>query len=391
MKTLTNRITLTGALALLLLGTLGAAEVTQADGAAPDKTKTAAKAPERPQMPPATVLVEPALLKENNSFKKYVGHTRAFKKVSLPARVSGVLQEAKFQEGDLVTKGQLLFVIEDTTYRAKARMAQASVAQCKAEMEYAENNYHRQKVLYDKKAVSEAVYDEAIRLRDSCKAKLANAEATLIDAENDLSYTRIYAPIDGRIGKSTYSTGNYVTPSSQVLNDVVAVSPVYLVFSISERDYLDLFGSREKMRTNAAVQVRLANNQLYSHPGKIVIIDNKIDDATGTITVWATLENPDSQLNPGGYTTVYLGRKGQGSYPAVKLSAVMTDKAGNYVYTVNSDNKVSRRNIKPGAILGNYQLVESGLQPNELVIVDGTHKTMPGGTVVPVRGDSIQK
>ncbi|MGE4565591.1 MAG: efflux RND transporter periplasmic adaptor subunit [Victivallaceae bacterium] len=340
-----------------------------------------------PPMPPQNLLVEAVTLKPDNIAKKYVGHLEAIDEVTIPARVSGLLTEIHFNEGEMVTKGQLLFVIEDTTYRAKANMARAAVDQCKVDLDYAQSNYHRQKVLFDKKAVSEAVYDEAVRLLETSKAKLASAEATRLDAENELSYTKIYAPIAGRISKATYTCGNYVTPLSNPLANIVSVDPIYLRFAVSERDYLDLFGSLERMRENADVKLQLSNHQLYRHEGKVTLIDNRIDSKTGTLTVWATIANPELMLTPGAYTTVLLSRKDAEIKPVTKLSALMTDQMSNYVYVVGDKNVVERRNVRPGAARGADQFIESGLRGGELVIVDGTHKTAPGATINPVRSD----
>lgn len=340
-----------------------------------------------PAMPPQNMLVEEVALKPDNIAKKYVGHLEAIDEVTIPARVSGLLTEIHFKEGEMVTKGQLLFAIEDTTYRAKANMARAAVAQCKVDLDYAQSNYHRQKVLFDKKAVSEAVYDEALRLLEISKAKLASAEATQLDAENELSYTKIYAPIAGRISKATYTCGNYVTPLSNPLANIVSVDPIYLRFAISERDYLDLFGSLERMRDNADVKLQLSNHQLYRHEGRVTLIDNRIDSKTGTLTVWATIANPELLLTPGAYTTVLLSRKDAVVKPVTKLSAMMTDQMSNYVYVVNDKNMIERRNVRPGAARGADQFIESGLRGGELVVVDGTHKTAPGATINPVRAD----
>lgn len=340
-----------------------------------------------PAMPPQNLLVEAVTLKPDNIAKKYVGHLEAIDEVTIPARVSGLLTEIHFKEGEMVTKGQLLFVIEDTTYRAKANMARAAVDQCKVDLDYAQSNHHRQKVLFDKKAVSEAVYDEAIRLLEISKAKLSSAEATRLDAENELSYTKIYAPIAGRISKATYTCGNYVTPLSNPLANIVSVDPIYLRFAVSERDYLDLFGSLERMRENADVKLQLSNHQLYRHDGKVTLIDNRIDSQTGTLTVWATIANPELLLTPGAYATVLLSRKDAEVKPVTKLSALMTDQMSNYVYVVTDKNVIERRNVRPGAARGADQFIESGLRGGELVVVDGTHKTAPGAAINPVRTD----
>ncbi len=335
--------------------------------------------------PPAPyVSVEKAVIRNDAATRKYVGHIEAIQSVSIVARISGYLYEIKFKEGELVKKGQLLFVIEDTTYRAKAKSAEANVMQIQAELEYAQNDFNRQEKLYQKRAVAEIVYQDAKRLFNTTKAKLAEAEANLLDANNSLSYTKIYAPITGIIGKATYTEGNYVTPTSKELADIVQVSPIYVRFAISERDFIKEFGSVDGIRKNGIARILLADGREYDKTGNIVLVDNKIDNETGTITLWAQFENPNHVLLPGGYTTVKLSRKLAVPTPAVKLSAMMTDEKGNYIYIVGKDGKAEARRVKPGSVIGNMQLIESGVKPGETVVVDGTHKVRPGGKVVPV-------
>ena len=186
------------------------------------------------------------------------------------------------KEGDIVKKGDLLFELEDTTYRAKEQAAKAKVDQIKAELEYAKINYDRQSGLYKTNAVAKNAFDEADKLYKTTKAQLAEAEATWLDARNDLSYTKVYAPISGRIGKVTYTQGNYVTPSSEKLADIVQVDPIYASFAISERDFRSMFDSDvATMKKTADIRLVLADDTLYPSQGTVAFIDNKIDRRRG--------------------------------------------------------------------------------------------------------------
>ena len=189
--------------------------------AAADAAKTEKPAAAAPAMPPPAVLVEKVVLQSESVEKKYVGWLEAIESVSLPSRVSGVLQKRLFKEGEAVKKGDLLFEIEDTTYVAQVRLAQSQVKQLEAELVFARNNYNRQKNLKDGNAVSEIVYEEAERALHTTEAALEGARARLVDATNNLSYTRISAPISGIIGKAAYSVGNYITPASGELANIV--------------------------------------------------------------------------------------------------------------------------------------------------------------------------
>ena len=315
--------------------------------------------------------------------RKYVGHTEAIEEVAIRARVSGYIQSVKFKEGDLVKKGDLLFEIEDTTYRAKVDSARAILDQSEANFVYAEANYKRQKSLRGSNAVSQSTLDEALQLYSSGKAKVHGAKADLLDAENNLSYCKIYAPISGRIGRVTYTSGNYVTPSSDKLADIVEISPIYVSFAISERDYLSLFRNEKTLKEDGHIRLLLSDGSPYQSPGKVTFIDNKVDTSTNTLTVWATFDNPKEQLIPGGYVTVILSRKTTRSYPAVRLSAIMTDQNGNYIYLVDKDNKVVSRPVTTGPLVGSMQVLHTGATPGETVIVGGTNKVHPGAVIRP--------
>lgn len=336
-----------------------------------------------PAMPPPVVSVEKVESISESTGKKYVGHIEAIEEVELRARVSGYLETIKFKEGDMVKKGELLFEIEDTTYRAQVLAAQAALDQIKAELKYAEDNFNRQRTLRESSAVSQSTLDDAQRLYSLNKAKLHGAEADLLDAENNLSYCKVYAPLAGRIGRVTYTQGNYVTPSSEKLADIVQTSPVYVSFAISERDYLSLFGNVETLKSSGKIRLVLSDGTTYKYPGKVTFIDNKVDTGTNTLTVWATFDNPDGLLIPGGYVTVVLSRIATHPYPAVRLSAIMTNEKGNLIYILDKDNKVVPRQVEIGPLVGSMQLLKSGAEPGETVIVGGTNKARPGAVVKP--------
>jgi len=330
------------------------------------------------------VAAEKAVAADDTSVKMYVGRLKAIEEVDLPARVSGVLEKQLINHGDSVKKGQLLFQIEDTTYRAKVASARAQVAQCESELRYSKSNLKRNTHLNAQKAVSESAFEEAVRLNATNEARLAAARAALMDAENDLGYTRIYAPFDGRIGKCTYSTGSYVTPSSEKLGTVVTVDPLNVDFSISERDYLSLFGSIASVKKNAVTHLFLADGSSYPGEGKIIFVDNKVDSDTGTVTIRAQFRNKAGNLIPGGLAKISLGCRNRSAAVSVPLSAVMIDGNGAYVYTLDAKNTVSRRNVVTGGVVKGAQIIKAGLKAGDMVVTDGTHKVRPGSTVNPI-------
>ena len=370
MKIYFRTMFLTAAAAFLHASAVGGAETKPAQ--TPAKT------------PPVKVLCEKVITEPNMSVRRYVGHVKAFSSVKLPARVSGILLKKHFVEGDIVKAGQLLFEIEDTSYRAKAQQAAAQVKEAQAKLDYAKIDYERQKGLRATQAVSEAVYEEALRVLRTSEASLASARAVQLEADNNLSYTKVYAPITGLIGKSTYSEGNYVTPSSSSLAEVVQTTPIYVCFALSERDYQEMFGDYKNMQKNGVARYQLADGKLYSDTGKIHLMDNIVDETTGTITAWSLVDNPDFRLIPGGFATVMLSNKSAPVMTTVRLSSVMADAQGNYVYVIGADKKIQIRYIKLANVIGERQFVESGLLSGETVVTDGTNRVRPGDNAEPV-------
>ncbi len=341
------------------------------------------KTQERRVVPPAVVTEFSVDEMLPQVTKEYVGHVRAKGEIPIPARISGIIEKMNFNDGDMVRKGDLLFEIEDDEYVANVAAAQALVDQYKAELEYAETNFKRQNTLAEKNATARASKDDAVRLYHATKAKLAEAEAKLMSAKIELGYTKIYAEIDGRMGKATYSPGNYVTPSSNPLVTLVQVTPVNIRFPVSERDLLTMFGSVKGVREKAELRIRTADGKMHDGWTELLLVDNKTDTSTGTIAIWFSADNTDQKLIPGGFVTVYLSEKTPDKLPFVPNTAVMTDRKGNYVYVLDGENKVSRRDVELGPLVELNQTIASGLKKGERVVATGTHKTRPGLIVAP--------
>ncbi|MEG2236415.1 MAG: efflux RND transporter periplasmic adaptor subunit [Akkermansia sp.] len=330
------------------------------------------------------VLVQKAVEKDDIVNRKYIGRLEAVDKVKLQARISGNIVKTFFKEGDIVKKGQILFEIEDVQYRANVQSAEAKLKQLDAELKYATNNFMRLQKMEAKQVVSRDTMESSLSLMQSLEAKKLSADADLTTAKFDLSHTKIVAPMTGRIGRETYSEGNFVTPASEPLATIMMTDPIYVRFPLSERDYLSLFGNSEKMRNEAVIRLKLADGSMYQSIGKVAIGDNEIKSGTDTINVWAEFDNPNFQLTTGGIVTVLLSKSEKRTQAAVLISGVMTDEKGNYLYVIDEKNRANRRDVKLGSIQGNMQLIESGLNVGETVIIDGTHKVLPGKAVVPI-------
>ncbi len=337
-----------------------------------------------PARPAALVNVSKVVGVKQSIAKKYMGTITGVEDVALIPRVSGVIWEQRFANGDMVKKGQVLFVLENTTYLAQRDAAKAKLAQCRAEYVFAERNLKRLTTLWNSKATSESSYEEAVRMEAATKAALAGAEAALLDAENLLSYTTITSPIDGKAGKAAVSPYNYVTPATGSLVSVVRLDQLYINFWISARDYLTMFGSYEQLQKNADIKIMLADDTIYNAPVKVVFLDNRIDKDTDTIRVRGLVANRDLKLIPDSLITVILSRKEGTPVPAVPVSAVMSDGKQDFVYVVDGNRKVSRRVVQFGELQGNLQVIDKGLNIGEVVVVEGTHKVYPGAAVNPV-------
>ena len=312
----------------------------------------------------------------------YVGKIEGSENVAIVARVSGTLWKAAFKEGSFVRKGDLLFHIEDTIYRENVNAARANLKAVEAQLAYAKKEKERYEKLFSQKAASETAYESAVRTYELYKAQRMEAAARLALMENDLSYTRIYSPIDGKIGANIYSAGNYITPAKGVLTTVVKYDPVKIKFAMAGADFLRF--SKKGEISARGLEVRRADGVRYKGKIKINFYDNQIDVETGTLMIELQLENKNLELIPGSYVTVGFSDVYSAPRAAVSASAMMTDGRKYFVYCVDKDHKIRRREVVPGDVVGTRQSFISGLKPGEVVVVGGMHKARPGIEVKPV-------
>ena len=336
------------------------------------------------------VVAAPAVRIQETAPKRYVGTIESIEHVDIIPRVTGELRKINFTEGSMVKKGELLYVLEDTTYRAAVDALRAQKEQIEAALRYATTEYNRSSRLLESKAVAVSSHDKALMEIQTAKAKLKEIAASLVNAENNLSYTRIHAPISGRIGKSAFTVGNLITPQGGKLTDIEQVAPIYVRFSLSERIFRRDFGGRDGLREKAVVRLKLADGSLHPETGKVTLIDNKIGTTTNSITQWATFENRDNALLPGGFATVLVSIRPEKPLAAVVPSGLIMEENGYFVYILDSANKVIRRKVVPGGTAGGFRTVLSGLDGSERVLIDGTHKVKPGMQVDPVAPEALK-
>ena len=319
----------------------------------------------------------------NVQSRRYTGQVVAQAEVSVVPRVSGEILKLGFKDGDYVKKGQLLYTIEKTQYEAAVKQAEANIAESKARLEYAESSFDRNQMLYEVNAASKDTMESTKSAVDALKAGLAAAEAGLVTAQENLKYTDITAAIDGLVGVTKFTEGNYITPSSGTLLNIIQMQPIRVRFSISMADFLSGYGSLTALKQNGQVSLKLADGSEYTTGGTIDFLNNEANAKTDAVQVYASFPNADMRLIPGSTVTVTLSKKSGDKMPAVPPSAVMHDAQTSFVYVVGEGNKIERRVIELGDMTKTHQMVKSGLKAGEKVVYQGTHKVMPGDEIVP--------
>jgi len=328
--------------------------------------------------------VTPVASRQVTETGDFVGRVVAIDKVDIVARVTGFIGQRNFTEGQMVKTGDLLFRIEPDIYKATVDQQAANVAKAKATEVNADLQLKRSQELVKSQNVPQSTVDQNLATEQSAQADILQAQALLEQAKINLSYTEIYAPIDGRIGIANYTVGNLVSPSTGILATIVSQDPIYVVFQASEADVVEY---RRRVAASAdkdphvTVHIRLPDGSIYSHPGVTNFLDVQVQADTDTITARAQLPNPDGELIPGGVVGVIVER-GKPRYALlVPQAAVLLDQAGHYVLVVDDAKKVEQRRITTGPDHGKDIEVAEGLKEGELVITDGIQKVHPGQVV----------
>lgn len=312
-------------------------------------------------------------------------------RVDVLARISGYLTKSYFKEGDFVKQGQTLFQIEPTEFSNSTKVAQANVTNLRAQLSYAEKQLARAQELVAKDYIAKSQYDQMLSQRDSLRAQLASAEASLSDTQRIMGYTMVKSPVDGRVGIINVTIGNYVTPSSGALTTINSTNPIYVTFPLDSNDYAILANSDGEANTNRKVELYLSNGEKYKTDGIQDFQDNKVDQSTGTITMRATFQNPNNTLIQGEFLTVKLYANKPSNIPVVQQTAVQENQAGKYVYKLDASGIPQLTYIKTNGQDGDCWIVEDGLKKGDKIVTDGLQKVTPGRPVTIVSEDEMKK
>jgi membrane fusion protein (multidrug efflux system) len=332
--------------------------------------------------PLPSVVVEAVTAKDVSDQVDFVGRTEASQRVDVRARVNGTLLKRPFEEGGEVKEGAVLFEIDPAEFDADLLSAKAKLDKAQASLDENDRSLARYEVLFKREAASEAQYDIAKSKADQSRADVSAAQADVERAKLDLSYATIISPIAGRSGISDVDVGNIIGPDTGVLVTVLDLDPMYVLFSVGERDYLNFMEAAKNGKAEKFTpQIRLANDKLYEFPGKINVVDNKVDPATGTINVRLTFPNPDRILVPGQYVSVILTGATPERRVVIPQVAVQENQAGSFVLIVDAEGRVEARPIKMGERVGTGVVVLDGLTEGETLVVEGIQKVRPGAEV----------
>jgi len=341
--------------------------------------------------PPPKVTVSKPVQKQITDFLEFTGNTAAVNTVKLRARVEGYLEKVFFQDGDYVKKDQPLFLIQQNTYEAKLKAAEAQILADKAQLEHAQTEYDRYADLAKKSAASQTDVDKWHYQRDAAAAAVMADEANRDLAKLNLDYTTVNAPFDGKIDRRLKDPGNLVGAGEDtVLSEINQINPLYVYFTINERDLLNVRKEHEhspEVRLEdlkVPVFLGLANEDGYPHQGIFDFSAITIDPTTGTLLLRGVFDNPDGKILPGLFARVRVPRRGSTSAILVPETAIGYDQLGAYVYIVDDKNMVQRRGVKLGTQQGTLHVVNEGLKGDESIIVDGIMHAIPGREVTPV-------
>lgn len=319
-------------------------------------------------------------------WREYSGRLEAVDQVLIRPLVSGTITAVHFEDGSIVSKGDVLFTIDPRPYQAAVDRARADLAAAKARVAYTSADVARARRLLAKNAIAERDFEEKRNASRVAAAEKQGAEAALASAELDLEHTQIVAPVSGRVSRAEVTEGNIVSAgtAAPALTTLVSVDKLYASFEVDEQSFLSFVSpGRQAQTQQASVLMGLSNEPGFPRKGEVASIDNRLDASSGTIRVRAIFDNTDGTLLPGLYARIRLG--GGAPRPAVLIeeTAIGTDQDKRFVMVVDEQNRTAYRRVQLGALQDGLRVVEAGLTPGERIVVNGLQRIRPGDPVEP--------
>jgi len=342
--------------------------------------------------PPPEVTVAHPRVQKLVEWTEFTGRFEAIEWVDVRARITGYLSTADFRDGQVVERGQILFVIDPRPFEVAFDRAKADLARAEAQVRLADIEFQRIADLAQSPAFSRAAYDQRMQEKEAAQASLMAAQAAMARARLDLEYTRILAPITGRISDRRVDIGNLITEET-LLTTIVSLSPIYFVFDMSEADFLgyqravlagELPSTRER---STLVNIKLVDEDDWPRQGRMNFVDNVVDQGSGTVRARAEVLNPDGLIAPGQFGTIRV--PGSPEYEAILIpdEAIVTDQSQKLVMTLTEDNRIAPRVIRPGPTELGLRIVRRGLEPEDRIVINGLMRVRPGMEVSPVPGE----
>ena len=333
--------------------------------------------------------VEVVVIKEQpvRIWKNFSGRLTAVDFVEIRPQASGLITEVRFKDGQLVNKGDILYIIDSRPYKAAVMKAKADLVIALNRQDLAEKEYRRAQKLIKTKMISQRIYDERINIKLVSESTVKSAKAQLSKAKIDLGYAYIKAPVSGRVSRTEVTIGNLVSAGSSapLLTSIVSNDSIYADFEVDEQTYLKYMqqGSFNKSITKKIpVELRLQSNEVV-YRGEIYAFDNRIDPTSGTIRARAIFDNSQGRLLPGMYARMRLGSPSENNIILLSERAIGTDQNRKFVYVVNRENKTTYREVKLSDNIGGRRVVNFGLKPGEKVIIRGLMRVRPNMLVKP--------
>jgi membrane fusion protein, multidrug efflux system len=348
----------------------------------------------QPKAPaPVEVGVAEVICKQIGDSDEFTGRLEAVHAVEVRPRVSGYLQSVHFREGEIVRQGDLLFQIDPRPFQAEVDRLKGELSQAKAQRSRAQSDFERAERLHNNDGMSAEEYDRRAAVRSEAEARIASTEAALRGAELNLEFTRVTAPITGRVGRAEITEGNLVEGGAgqiKPLTTLVSLDPIYVYFDVDEQTYLKYARLTQTHGTGShdlrgQARLGLADEDGFPHAGLLSFVDNQVSSSTGTIRLRATFENKNLALTPGLFARIRLQGGEARSGCLARDEAVVTDLNQKYVFVVGKNDILAYRPVKLGPMTDGLRVVRDGLHEGDVIVVTGLQRVRPGATVTPKR------